>query len=127
MTDTPGNGVLIVEDENEIRILVALLFELEQFTVYQATNGRAGLETFLDHRDEIVLLITDLGLPEMGGLELVQKLREAKPTLKIIGTSGFGRQNIRDELLKAGGDEFVPKPFAVEELIKTSKRLLGRV
>ena len=127
MTDTPGNGVLIVEDENEIRILVALLFELEQFTVYQATSGRAGLETFLDHRDEIVLLITDLGLPEMGGLELAQKLREAKPTLKIIGTSGFGRQNIRDELLNAGGDEFVAKPFAVEELIKTSKRLLGRI
>ena len=127
MTDTPANGVLIVEDENEIRILVALLFELEQFTVYQATNGRAGLETFLDHRDEIVLLITDLGLPEMGGLELVQKVRQMKPSLKIIGTSGFGRQSIREELLKAGGDVFVAKPFGVDDLIKTSKRLLGRI
>ena len=127
MGETPGNGVLIVEDENEIRLLVALLFELEHFTVYQATSGLAGLETFMGHRDEIVLLITDLGLPEMGGLELVQKVRQMKPSLKIIGTSGFGRQSIREELLKAGGDVFVAKPFGVDDLIKTSKRLLGRI
>jgi DNA-binding response OmpR family regulator len=126
MAETQGNGVLIVEDEDQIRVLVALLFELEQFTVYQAINGREALETFLHHRDQIALLITDLGLPEMGGLELVQRVREAKPTVRIIGTSGFGRQNVREELLKAGGDEFVPKPFAADDLIKMSKQLLGR-
>ncbi len=125
MTEPQHKWVLIVEDENEIRALMALLFELEQFVVYQATNGRAALETFLAHKDEIVLLITDLGLPEMDGVELAQKARQAKPGLRIIGTSGFSRRNIREEFLKAGGDEFVPKPFAVDDLIKLSKQLLG--
>jgi len=126
MMDTSGNAVLVVEDQDEIRKLVALLFEMEQFTVYQATTGLQALHTFEEHRDEIILLLTDLGLPEMGGLELVERVRAMKPNTKIIGTSGYGRQNIREELLKAGGDEFIPKPFVVDELVKISKRLLGR-
>jgi DNA-binding response OmpR family regulator len=57
---------------------------------------------------------------------LISKTRALKPSVKIIGASGYGRATVRDEVIKAGGDEFIGKPFVVEELIATAKKLLGR-
>jgi two-component system cell cycle sensor histidine kinase/response regulator CckA len=121
-----GDGILIVEDETEIRNLLTMLFELEGFTVYQAVDGEHALEVFQEDKDNIVLMITDLGLPRLGGVELITKLRAIKPSIKIIGSSGYGRQNVREEVLNAGGDLFVPKPFVADELMETVRKLLGR-
>ena len=126
MVDAQSNGVLIAEDEDEVRNLLALVLELEQFTVYKASDGQEALDLIATQEDKIVLLITDLGLPKLGGLELIEKVRALKPSIKIIGASGFGHANVREEVLKAGADEFRPKPYVTEELIQTIKKLLNR-
>jgi two-component system, response regulator, stage 0 sporulation protein F len=119
-------GVLIAEDESEIRTLVALFLESEDFTVYQAADGQAALDLCNDRANEIDILLTDLGLPGIGGVELIEQVRLLRPSIKIIGTTGFGRANVREEVTKAGGDEFIAKPFLVEDLVVLVKKLAGR-
>jgi two-component system cell cycle sensor histidine kinase/response regulator CckA len=118
--------VLISEDEPDINNLLALILQAENFNVLQAFDGMAALETFTAHLDEIDLLVTDLGLPKMGGVELIEKVRAMKPSVKIIGASGFGRNNVREEVMNAGGDEFMPKPYVTSDLLVVAKKLLGR-
>ncbi|MBX2989999.1 MAG: response regulator [Bacteroidetes bacterium] len=118
--------ILISEDEVDINNLLTLVLQLENFNVLQAFDGLTAYETFLAHKDEIDLVVTDLGLPKMGGVELIEKVRGLKPTVKIIGASGFGRVNVREEVMKAGADEFMPKPYITADLLLLAKKLLGR-
>jgi DNA-binding response OmpR family regulator len=118
-------GLLIAEDEDELRILLATVLEAEGFKVFQAEDGQQGIELIKEHMDEIDIVLSDLGLPKVSGLDLIQQARKLKPTLKIIGSSGYGRVNIREEVLNAGGDEFHPKPFVAGELIDAIKKLVG--
>ncbi len=118
--------VLISEDEVDINNLLSLILESEQFKIFQAFDGLAALEMFKEHSDEIDLVVTDLGLPKLGGVELIEQIRKLKPSVKIIGASGFGRNNVRDEVMQAGGDEFMPKPYITSDLVSTARRLLGR-
>lgn len=119
--------VLISEDEADINNLLTLILESEDFHVFQAFDGQAALDMFTAHQDEIDLLVTDLGLPKMGGVDLIAAVRKLKPSIKIIGASGFGRTNVREEVMQAGGDEFVPKPYVTSDLVDLAKKLLGKV
>ena len=120
----PAPGLLLVEDEFEIRTLLAEVFRMERYEVFQAGDGMEALRVFESNKEKIDLMITDLGLPNLGGIELIEKVRSLKPSVKIIGSSGYGRQNIREEVIGAGGDEFLPKPYVTTELIRAVKRMV---
>ena len=125
MADSPG-GVLIVEDEEELRSLFAILLEMDGFTVFQAGDGRKGLEMLQEHVREIGLLITDLNLPRIGGVDLISKARSLNPDIKIVGTSGMSGEAVRLMVIKAGADDFLPKPFQPQEAISKLRSILGR-
>jgi DNA-binding response OmpR family regulator len=120
----PVKGLLLVEDESEIRGLLAEVFRLERYEVFQAGDGVEALKIFEKNKDRIHLMITDLGLPNLGGIDLIERVRALKPSVKIIASSGYGRHNIRDEVIHAGGDEFLPKPYVTIELIRVVKRMV---
>lgn len=124
MADSPG-GVLIVEDEEELRNLFAILLEMEGFTVFQANDGSKGLEMLQEHAEEIRLLITDLNLPRVGGVDLISKARTLNPGIKIVGTSGMSGESVRLMVMKAGADDFLPKPFQPKEAISKLRAILG--
>ncbi|MEK9135601.1 MAG: response regulator [Bacteroidota bacterium] len=117
--------ILIAEDEVEIRELMAMLFENEGITVYKAPDGQAALDMLGEHRTEINLLVTDLGLPKLGGIELIHKAKQMVPSLKILAASGYSHSDMRAELAKEGVAEFFPKPFSPVDLLAAAKRLLG--
>lgn len=119
-------SVLLVEDEQELRSLFALLLEMEGFTVYQANDGSEGLDLMKAHAGDIRLMITDLNLPKLGGVDLIQRARALNPSVKIVGTSGMGGITIRDMVLKAGADDFLPKPFQPQMAIEKLKAILGQ-
>ncbi len=127
MDEKQKPGVLLAEDQNEIRQLLTILFQMEGFRVFEGEDGQAALDLMTAHKDEIVLLVTDLGLPKLEGVKLIEKVKEIKPSMKVMGTSGYGRANIREEVLAAGGDDFFPKPFVASELVQKAKALLGIV
>jgi DNA-binding response OmpR family regulator len=125
MENTTSVSILIVEDDLEIRILLSEVFKIEKYEVLQASDGEEAIRIFEAHKDRIKLVITDLGLPKLGGVDLITKVRALNPQVKIIGSSGYGRVNINEEVLQAGGDVFIPKPYLTTELLKTVKALLS--
>lgn len=123
--DVNAPGILIVEDDDEIRRLLALVLRLEGYRVDEAADGNAALEQFIAERERIAMVLTDLGLPGLGGLDLIRALRDAAPGVPIVGASGFGHANMRDEVLAAGGTEFLSKPFVTGDLVALVRRLAG--
>jgi DNA-binding response OmpR family regulator len=121
-----GGTILITEDESEIRELLCVLFQSEGYTVHSASDGREALELVRAHASEIQLLITDLGLPKLGGIELIKLAREIVPSLQVIAASGFGHVNVRSELRKVGVVEFFPKPFSPIDLLERAKIMLDK-
>lgn len=117
--------VLIVEDELEIQRLLAFVFDMEGYNVLIASNGREGLGIVESLGRKIDLLVTDLGLPELGGIELIEKARKHIPSLKVIAASGFGHAKVRSELKRVGVTMFFPKPFQPKDLLEAARKLLG--
>ena len=121
----PGvRGVLIVEDEQELRSLFAILLEMEGFKVLQAKDGLQGLDMLQEHASEVDLMITDLNLPKFGGVDLISRARKLNPGIKIVGTSGMSGKAVQELVLKAGADDFIPKPFQPQEAIAKLKAIM---
>jgi DNA-binding response OmpR family regulator len=118
-------GVLITEDEEELRVLLAMLFEQGGFTVFQACDGQEALEQFAAHRNAIDVIVTDLGLPRLGGVEMIVQVRALSADVRILAASGFGKENVRQTVLEAGADDFMPKPFNGAALVTRAKELIG--
>ena len=101
-----------------------MMFESEGCVVLKAADGEEALRLVNAYRTDLSLLVTDLGLPKLGGIDLIMKARAMSPALKVIAASGFGHANVRTELRNVGVEEFFPKPFSPLELLATAKRLL---
>lgn len=105
---------LIIDDEVQIRRLLRVALEAENYQVREAENGQQGLVEIANHKPAIVLL--DLGLPDMDGLELLKRLREWSETPVIVLTVRDD-ENEKVTALDAGADDYVTKPFGTPELL----------
>ncbi|MCK5573437.1 MAG: response regulator [Bacteroidetes bacterium] len=126
MPDPVPGAVLLIEDEEELRSLFAMLLEMEKLTVFQAPDGVRALELLELHGDSIRLVISDLNLPRLGGTELLSRIRSMKPDVKLIGTSGLGEEDMPEKVMAAGANAFIPKPFHPQDAIKKVKEVLGQ-
>jgi len=126
MTEARRRGVLVVEDEEGLRTLFAAILEMENYMVYTAANGHDGLAILGIHGDSIDLMITDLTLPQLGGLELISLVRAQRPAIKLIGISGHADDDVVASVLKAGADAFIPKPFLPNDAITKVREILSR-
>jgi two-component system response regulator PhoP len=116
--------VLIVEDEEQLRTQLAARLRQESFAVDEAADGREGL--FLGQEYPIDIGVVDLGLPEMSGIEMIRQLRAAGKDFPILILTARDRWQDKVEGLDAGGDDYLVKPFHMEELIARIKALLRR-
>jgi DNA-binding response OmpR family regulator len=126
MASLAGASILIVEDEAELRNLFSLILEMEGFTVLQAPDGQKGLEILASHPGVIRMVITDLNLPKVGGMDLINQARQLNPKVKIVGTSGMAGERVREMVMRAGADDFIPKPFQAQEAIRKLKAILDQ-
>lgn len=118
-------GILIVEDENDLREMLKVSLARKKFTILEAENGKDAIIHFKPAVTDLV--ITDLIMPEEDGLKVIIRLREIKPSLKIIAISGGGKAGPASylNLAKAlGADAVYSKPFSVNEMIKKIEELL---
>jgi CheY-like chemotaxis protein len=118
-------GVLIVEDDKELREMLKMSLLRRNYTVLEAENGKAAITHFKPLLTDLV--ITDLIMPEEDGLKVVIKLRELKPSIKIIAISGGGKVGPGSylNLAKAlGADAIYSKPFSINDLISKIEQLL---
>lgn len=115
--------ILVVEDEDRIRKLITMYLEREGFSVEEADNGETGLEMALAH--DYTLIILDLMLPKLDGIDLAKELRLSKST-PIVMLTAKGEENHRIEGFEAGADDYVVKPFSPREVVLRVKALLRR-
>jgi len=120
-----GRTVLVVEDEANIRILLENTLQRLSLKVLLAAEGEAGLALFRTHRTDIALVISDLHMPGMDGLELVQAIRRETPDLPIIIMSGRVDRQTADTIstLKICG--IVDKPFGYTQIVEALRKALA--
>lgn len=116
--------VLIVEDEHKIANSIKRGLEQESYTVDVAYDGKSGFEMASNPNIDVIIL--DLMLPEMDGIEICKKLRLQKINTPIIILTAKGETDNKIEGLNAGADDYLPKPFAFEELLARIKALSRR-
>jgi two-component system alkaline phosphatase synthesis response regulator PhoP len=116
--------VLVIEDEPSIRRGVADALGTGGYSALEAADGRTGLETALAASVDLVLL--DLMLPGMDGLEVLEQIRAARPGLPVICLTAMGEPADRVRGLKLGADDYVVKPFGVAELLARIEAVLRR-
>ncbi|AOT56263.1 response regulator transcription factor [Weissella soli] len=116
--------VLVIEDEVNLARFVELELQHEGYEPQIEDNGRSGLEAAM--KDDFDLILLDLMLPELSGLEVARRLREVKNTPIIMMTA---RDSVIDRVsgLDYGADDYVVKPFAIEELLARVRALLRRI
>ena len=124
MDDLDSNKkILLIDDEQVVLDVGTLMLEKLGYKVLQATNGMEATQVFKDNVDVICLVILDLKLPDEDGSDTCKRLKNLRPDMKIIHTSGFGRAQ-GDESLNCGCGGFLAKPFKIEELSHKLKDLL---
>jgi CheY-like chemotaxis protein len=115
-----GVTILVVEDEEMLREFVSDALGVAGYRVLTAPNGKAALEVWARHRDEIDLLLTDVVMPHsMSGRELAQKLITDKPDLKVIFTSGYSAELIGTDFEREKQHAFLAKPYLPDRLAQT--------
>jgi two-component system KDP operon response regulator KdpE len=116
--------ILIVDDEPNILGTVAPLLRTRGYEVFSAMSGRAGLESV--ERDKPDLVVLDLGLPDMDGVDVCRQIRETL-SVPILVLSARGAEGDKVGALDAGADDYVTKPFGAEELLARIRASLRRV
>ena len=122
--DTLKKRILIAEDEQALLYSMKALIEMidDEFEVYPANNGRQALE--LMNGLDIDLLITDIRMPEMDGLELIREVQKKYPSIKILAMSGIGDQYLK--AAKSFGASYVfNKPFETDDLTSAINKVLS--
>ncbi|WEV44240.1 response regulator transcription factor [Lactobacillus sp. ESL0684] len=116
--------ILIIEDEKNLARFVELELKHEKYETVVETNGRKGLESALNEDFDAILL--DLMLPDLNGLEIARRVRQVKTTPIIMMTA---RDSVIDRVsgLDHGADDYIVKPFAIEELLARLRAVLRRV
>lgn len=116
----PPHRVLVVDDEQVIREILSDFLTMEGFQVLTAADGEHAL-TLLEAAP-VNLVISDLKMPRMGGLELLARIRESHPEVVTLIMTGYGTVETAIEAMKRGAFDYVLKPFKVEEVMHTVRR-----
>lgn len=118
--------ILVVEDNESVRNFIQSKLSKFGFKVLAAANGKDALRTFENQLNEIRLVITDLIMPDMGGMELSRILKSKNPSIKIIALSGYPIGLGKEDMLQAGIVEYIQKPFQGQTLIQSVCKALEK-
>src|SRR5260370_27982329 len=110
---SPMQSILVIDDDESLRDTVAVMLEQEGFTIAQAADGRTGLDRARTLKPD--LLLVDLRLPGLSGMEVCKQLRSSNIKTPIIVLSAVGDEVDKVLLLEIGADDYVVKPFGVRE------------
>lgn len=111
---TCSHDVLVVDDDPEVLVVVSLALELFGYSVTPALNGRSALEKLRGKRFD--LMVTDLMMDEMDGIELLKRTKRHYPATKVILMTGFYDPELILEAIQNQADDYVLKPFSLEVL-----------
>jgi len=118
--------ILLVEDEDVLLDLIKIVLEGKGFRVLPARDGLEAVEIFSRHRDEIDVVISDMGLPKLGGWEAFLKMKEIRSNINVILASGYFDQDLKAEMVKAGAKDFIQKPYDLDEIAEKIREVISK-
>jgi CheY-like chemotaxis protein len=120
--------ILLIEDEERTRRSISMVLENEGFMVKEAANGLEALDVLMNGRGagsgRFDLLLTDIVMPEMTGLEFIDRIKKAHLSLPIIVISGYRDNRMMAQLVKLGCPKFLDKPFEADALMDCVNEVL---
>jgi CheY-like chemotaxis protein len=120
-----GQLILVVDDEESIREITRKTLEASGYKVLLAANGQEALDLFRPQCGQIALVVTDLMMPVMDGIQLMSELRKQYPKTRILATSGLSSQTSLSEQVPGLADRFVAKPYSSPDFLREVHALLG--
>ena len=119
--------MLLVEDEESVRHLACRALQAKGYNVLEAGDGVAALTVCQRHLRSIDLVLTDVVMPQLGGVELVQRLRTVRPQLKVLYMSGYNDSTLMRHGIEESESNYLPKPFTPDVLTRKVRDLLDQV
>jgi len=121
-----GNGelVLVVDDEESIRLIAQATLERFGYRVLLAANGAEAVAVYAQHRNEIAIVLTDMAMPAMDGASTLIALKAMNPQVKVIASSGLTANLENTQAVKAGFGYFIPKPYTAEVMLNILAKAL---
>ncbi len=113
-----------MEDEVMLIELLQTFLEENGFRVFQARDGEEAVRIYERNRNEIDVVLSDMGLPKLGGWEAFQKMKEINPDVKSILASGYLDPVLRTEMIKAGAVDFIQKPYVPEIILERIRGII---
>lgn len=117
--------ILLVEDEEMLRELGIEILQGEGYRVIAAKDGIEAVDLFTLHRDDIGLVVCDLGLPRLGGRDAFMKMKEIKSSVRAIVASGYLEPATRSEILRAGVIDTIQKPYDFRDMLEKIRSVIG--
>jgi CheY-like chemotaxis protein len=121
ISDVSKKSIMVIDDSIVIRKMIEIALEEEDYRILTATSGKEGMETI--EKESPNLIILDMVLPDMNGIDVLKKVKTAKKT-PVIMLSGKDAPQLIESAKEIGVDDFLPKPFRDEELLEKVKSLL---
>ena len=115
--------VLVVEDDVGLRELLKTMLEAHDFKVLTAIDGLDAIEVFTKNKESIGIVLSDLGLPYLGGWDAFLRMKEINPEIKGILASGYFHPNVKEEIIKSGAENFIQKPYNTPEIVAMLHRM----
>jgi signal transduction histidine kinase/ActR/RegA family two-component response regulator len=123
---TGTETILFVDDEEMVRALGQAVLGRCGYTVLMAEDGVQALEVYQAHQGEIALVVLDVVMPQMGGRECLQRLRELDPQVKVLISTGHTAKGLAKELMAEGALEVVEKPFQIQDFATAVRKTMDK-
>ncbi len=116
--------ILLVDDAECIREVGGECLEAMGYQVLLARDGKEAVEVYKRNQDNIDIVLLDIVMPNMGGGEAYDRMKEINPGIRVLLLSGYGTDSQVTEILKRGCDGFMQKPFTMRELSRKTREIL---
>ncbi|GAF21490.1 MULTISPECIES: response regulator [Shouchella] len=108
------HNVMIVDDQFGIRVLLTEILQKDGYQMYQAANGKEALD--IQELEEIDIVLLDMKIPGMDGVEILKKMKERQPSIKVVMMTAYGELKMVNEALENGAISYMAKPFDIEDV-----------
>ena len=120
-----GHGtILVVEDEQLMLRLLEKFLSQQGYQVLIASDGEEAVEVYHLHRLEIDVVLLDVGLPKLTGWDVLLKMKEDNPDVKVVIATGYLAPKMKTDMLRIAVKHFVDKPYVLDELVETIQSLI---
>jgi nitrogen-specific signal transduction histidine kinase/CheY-like chemotaxis protein len=126
MIQNNNETILVVDDEEMLREILFESLEDEGYCVIPAADGTEAIAKFNEQKEKIDLVITDLGMPNMGGEELYDQLKKINPDVKVIVSSGFLDSSTKSDLLRKGIKDVLTKPYKFDSIFAIIRKVIEK-